>query len=118
MNKLMVISFIVSVIYLLFIIAQVRKKRLNEAYSLVWIVAGIIIVIFSIFPHLLQLVSDTIGIYYAPTTLFLILIFFILILLLQFSIITSKKNQQIRKMAQEIALLSKKINDFAEKINK
>lgn len=118
MNKLMIILLIISLLFLIFIFVQVRKKRLNEAYSLVWICAGIVIVIISIFPNILQLVSNIIGIYYAPTTLFLILIFFILLLLLQFSIITSKKNQQIRKLAQEIALLSKKVNDLAEKSEK
>jgi hypothetical protein len=109
MNRITTISVIVSIIFLIFVLQQVRKKRLSEAYSLLWIFAAVILIILAMFPSLLSLISNFLGIYYAPATLFLILILCILLILLQFSILLTIRSRQIKKIAQEVALLKNEL---------
>ena len=113
MNRITIISVIVSIIFLLFVLQQVRKKRLSEAYSLLWIFASVILIILAVFPSLLGLLSKFIGIYYAPATLFLILIVFILLILLQFSILLTIRSRQTKKIAQELALLKNEMEKLS-----
>ena len=113
MNKITIISIIISIIFLIFILQQVRKKRLSEAYSLLWIFTGAIFIIIAACPSLLGLISSLIGIQYSPATLFLVLIIGILLILLQFSILFTMRSIQIKKIAQEVALLKNELEKLS-----
>lgn len=109
MNRINIISVVVSVIFLIFVIYQVRKKRLSEAYSLLWIFAGIVFILISAFPFLLNFLSELIGVYYPPATLFLALIVSIILISFQFSILLTIRSNQTRKLSQEVALLKNRL---------
>jgi len=116
MNKITIISIIVSIIFLVFVLQQVRKKRLSEAYSLLWIFTGVILIVIAAFPSLLEFVSSLIGIQYPPATLFLILVVSILLILLQFSILITVRSKQTKKIAQEMALLKNELEKLSTKL--
>lgn len=111
MGRIEIISVVVSVIFLLFILEQVRKKRLQEAYSLLWVVMGVFFVLLSLFVPLLVWFSKLIGIYYAPAALLLFLVFTLILICTQFSIVISKHSSQIKTLTQELALLKNKTKD-------
>ncbi len=113
MNRVTVISSIVSIIFFIFILQQVRRKRLSEAYSLLWVFGAVILTVLAMFPGLLGLLSNFIGIYYAPATLFLVLIVCILLILLQFSILLTVRSRQTKKIAQEVALLKNELEKLS-----
>lgn len=115
MQKITLISLIVSILFLSFIIQQVRKKNLSEAYSLLWIATAVIMILITAWPKLLGWTAKIIGIYYTPAALFLVIIFFILIILLQYSILITKKSNQIKKITQELALFK---NEYEQLKNK
>ena len=115
MNRINIVSIIVSLGFLLFVIQQVRKKRLSEAYSLLWVGTGIIFITVSAWPQLLGYLSTLVGIQYAPATLFLILLICMLLLCLQFSILLTMRSRQTKRLAQEIALLKNKLEVLDKK---
>ena len=108
MGRIEIISVIVSVVFLLFILEQVRKKKLHEAYSLLWIGMGIIFIIFSIFFPLLGWFANLMGIYYSPAALLLFLTVTLVLICTQFSMVISKHSSQIKTLTQELALLKNK----------
>ena len=105
MTRITILSVLVSAALLLYILEMVRRRRLREEYSILWLAGGVILLIFSLKKGWLDWASDAVGIYYPPSFLFLIGMFFILLILIHFSITISKLYQMNKKMAQEIAHL-------------
>jgi len=87
------------------IVALIRKRRLAEEYSLLWLLVGMAFLAISFFRSLIEDIANFLGIDYGPSAIFLIAIFFIMWLLLRFSLIVSDLAKQSRTLAQEIALL-------------
>ena len=112
MNRINIVSIIISLGFLLFVIQQVRKKRLSEAYSLLWVGTGIVFITVSAWPQLLGHISNFIGIQYPPATLFLLLIVCMLLLCFQFSILLTVRSKQTKRLTQEIALLKNKLENL------
>lgn len=108
-NRLQIVTVVGSIFFLLFILEAVRRQRLKEAYSLLWLIMGTAFLVIGSWHQGLGVISNIIGIYYAPATLFLILIVTILLILIQFSIVLSKRAEQIKDLTQELALLSQKV---------
>jgi hypothetical protein len=100
-------SIIISITLLLLIVTLIRKKKLEMAYSWVWLFIGISMVMVVVFYDVLVELSNLIGSMTPTTTLFLFAILVIMLLCLQFSIVTSQHKFQIRKLAQELAMLTR-----------
>jgi hypothetical protein len=105
LNRISIIAVLASSILLLYILEMVRRRKLREEYSILWLAGGMIMLVFSLKKDWLKWVSDAAGIYYPPSFLFLIGILFILLILIHFSITISRLYQMNKKMAQEMALL-------------
>lgn len=105
MTKITILSVLVSAALLFYILEMVRRRRLREEYSILWLAGSVIILVFSLKRDWLEWASNKAGIFYPPSFLFLIGMLFILLILIHFSIIISKLYQMNKKMAQELALL-------------
>ena len=114
MSRITVLSVLASVVLLLYILEMVRRRKLREEYSILWLAGGAVLLVFSLRRDWLEWASNAAGIYYPPSFLFLIGIFFILLILIHFSITISKLYQMNKKMAQELALM-KREEDSGEK---
>jgi len=100
----------VSGIVLILVVELIRRGRLKERYALLWLLASGILLILST-TNILENVSHLIGIYYPPSTLFLIAFLFLLLITLHFSVVISGLSEQNKRMAQEIALLRRDMED-------
>jgi hypothetical protein len=94
-----------SVVMLFYILEMVRRRRLQEEYSILWLAGSVVILVLSLKRDWLEGISRVFGVVYPPSLLFVVAIFFILLILIHFSITVSKLYQMNKKMAQEIALL-------------
>jgi hypothetical protein len=104
-SRVTVLSICFSAALLLYILEMVRRRRLREEYSILWLAGSMAILVLSIKQDWLFRISQAVGIAYPPSFLFLVGILFILLILIHFSIAISKLHQMNKKMAQEIALL-------------
>ena len=103
-----IFSIIFSTIFILFLLNLVRKDKLDEKYSILWLFFAIIILIVSIFPSLIIKIAEIFNVYYPPT---LLLLFAILILgtyIVHITIVITKQNKMIIKLTQELAILNEK----------
>lgn len=113
------IFFIIAVmIYLIIIIDLLRKKKLNLRYSLLWLICGSLLLVITVFPKIMYLISDFIGIKTPINTALIIAGMFIVMILITITSIVSKLNNTTRVLTQELALLKKKIEDIYEDENK
>lgn len=110
MNRLAVLSVIASAVFLLCILELVRRRRLREEYSILWLFGSIIVLVLSVKQDWLNWISDLAGISYPPSFLFLVGMFFIVMILVHFSIVISKLMKMNKRLTQEIALLKSSLS--------
>ena len=105
MNRVTLFAIGASSGLLLYILEMVRRRKLREEYSILWLFGSTFILVLSLKQDWLIGIAHAVGIVYPPSFLFLVGILFILLILIHFSIAISKLHQMNKKMAQEIALL-------------
>jgi hypothetical protein len=105
MEKIQIISIIGSILFLFFIFELIKRRLIKEAYSILWLFFGILFLFISLWKNGVDWFAKIVGIYYPPAMLLLFLILAVIFVLIQFSVVVSKQADQIRKLAQELALL-------------
>jgi hypothetical protein len=105
MSRITILAICSSAALLLYILEMVRRRRLQEEYSILWLVGSVVILVLSIKRAWLEWIARAAGIAYPPSFLFLVGILFILLILIHFSITISRLYQMNKKMAQDLALL-------------
>jgi hypothetical protein len=101
---------------LLFLVLElIRRGRLKERYSLLWLFSSVVLLILSLSRSLLEFFSQLIGIYYAPSLLFLIAFVFLLLITLHFSAVISGLSDKNKRLAQELALLKQEMELLSKK---
>src|SRR6185369_8693718 len=103
--KQQIFSILISVIVFILTIDLVRKKRLKEEYSLLWLATSSAMIILILQYDWLLALTRLIGAVLPTTTLFLGSILFLVLLSVQFSIKISKLSDQVKDLVQENALL-------------
>ncbi len=94
-----------SAAMLLFVLELVRRRRLREEYSLLWLATAVVLIVLSASRPLLDALATAIGIFYPPSALFLVALGFMLFILLHFSTVLTRLAQENKDIAQQIALL-------------
>jgi hypothetical protein len=103
------VSIVVSAGLLVTIVELVRRRRLSEEYSLIWIVCAVALFALSLWRNVLDLAASALGVHYPPAVLLLVLTFFVVIVSLYFSVVVSRHRQDIEKLVEEVALLDEQI---------
>lgn len=103
--RIQILSIIGSVLLILFIVELIRRKRLREEFSILWLAMGFVFLGVAMFRNLLDRFSFMIGISYPPTALFLILIIGLMLILMHFSVAISELKEANKKLVQEIGLM-------------
>jgi hypothetical protein len=107
---------IVAVVICLLIFELVRRKRLMERYAILWLVAGITLLVLALWKGLLTTLSHAVGIYYPPAALFAVGFLFVLVMLVHFSLTVSRLSDENKVLAQRLALLQQRLEqDSGEK---
>ena len=100
-----IFSILMSLCILAGIIELVRRRKLKEEYSFLWLVTGILLLLLTIKYEILVKITHFIGAVLPTTTLFLFGILFLMLLCLHFSLKLSAFSTQIKNLAQKIAIL-------------
>lgn len=107
--KIQALSIIGSLIFLALIARLVLKGKLREEYSIIWILCTLGLIVFSIWRNGLEILANALGVYYAPSLIFLFGFFAIIIFLVHLSVVNSKQQKNIKELAQELALLKEEL---------
>jgi hypothetical protein len=106
-----------SIILLITTFEMIRKGKLREEYSILWLFTGLIILIFSLWPKffLSQFFTRITGLYYL-STIVMISFFFLLLIVLHFSVVISKLTDQNKDLAQRHALLELEFKELKKRL--
>lgn len=100
-----ILAAVFGIALLVVIVELVRRRRLKEEYSLLWIVAGLAVAAVGLNYRLLEGITQLIGAGWTSSTLFFFGIFFLMALALQFSVKISSLETRVKNLTQELALL-------------
>jgi hypothetical protein len=111
-----IIMILGPVLMLVIVLELVRRRRLREDYSLLWLITFGVLVILSLFRNsLLEAVASMMGIAYPPTALFVIGFGLMLLVMIQFSVVITRLTRENKEAAQHIALLSTRVRELERK---
>ena len=110
-----IVGAIASVLLIVVIIELIRSRRLRERYALLWLLTGLVLLVFSVWRDGLNTIAGWAGVTgYPPAVLFALGLLFVLLVLLHFSTVVSRLADQNARLAQRLALLEHELAERDE----
>lgn len=113
-GRLQIIVAIADILAVLYIGNLVRIRRLELKYALIWFLVGILLLIFDLVPILLDIVTFAMGIAVPSNMLMLLGFGFVLMIIFSQTVVISNLTLRIKKLTQELAMVSKQVDDLLE----
>ena len=113
-DRIQIVALTVSVVLLVAVLELVRRRKLAEEYSFLWIASSLALLAVSIRREILHAAARWLGVYYPPILLVMLLIVIVFVASLWFSVIVSRQRQQIERLIEETAILSAELRELRE----
>ena len=101
----------VLILGLLKILGLIKKNKLELKYALSWLFLELGILIITLIPNLLNVISKVLGIYNEINMLFFLGFCFSLLIIFVLTVAISRVSIRMKQLTQELALYEKKVND-------
>ncbi len=100
-----VFAIVASFLIMAVVVELVRRRKLGEEYSWLWLLTGATIIVLVIWYDLLVSLTRLIGAIAPTTTLFIFGLLFLMLISLHYSIQISKLSHRVKEMGQQLAIL-------------
>lgn len=114
-HTLQVTLSIAVICYFIIILYYLKRKMLELKYTLIWLVAGLIMGIMIYFPELLVWFVRVLGIESNMNGLYVLCIAFMMMILMTLTSIVSRQQLKIRILIQELSMMEKRIRELESK---
>lgn len=104
------LGILASIFTLFVVIDLLRRRRLRERHAVWWLLAGSVSLLLSIFPQLMVILSEFIGIEIPSNLIFFLGIVVLFMVCLQQSAELTKLEENQRTFAEEIAKINYKLD--------
>ncbi|MCP1225887.1 DUF2304 domain-containing protein [Sebaldella sp. S0638] len=109
--RLKILLIMIALFALIFIFNLIRKKVVDLKHVLMWIFTASMILIFSLFPSLIGIISKLLGIKEEVNSLFFLNGVLLIMTVFSLSIVQSKNSRKLKKCIQELTLLKKELEE-------
>jgi hypothetical protein len=99
----------VAVVIALVVVYYIRRWRLREEYSLLWLLLSAALIVLTIDQGLMEWAADRLDVSYSPAVLFFLALAFVAVMLFHYSLEISRLSDQNKMLAQEMSLLQAKL---------
>ena len=106
--------FLGAAVFLAAILWLLKKGRLTVRYSIIWLMAGGALLLFAAFPYIVLVLRDWLNMEMPVNVVFTLVLAFVLLLLLSLSTIVSGFAEKLKRLAQENALLEKRVRELEQ----
>ena len=107
-----------AIVMLVVVVAMLLTRRLREKYAALWIVISLAILVLGIFPQLLQAMTSLFGVVLPANLLFALAILLLLGVALHLSWELSQAEEEIRRTAEEIAILRADHDELSQRMSR
>lgn len=112
LSRTQVIAAIGAVLLALFVLDLVRRRRLSEEYSLLWVVATAVMAVLGFTTPLLKFLTHALGMMYESSTVFGVGLAFAIVMLLYLSVKMSRLSQDHLALTRELAMLRNELEQL------
>ena len=109
------VALCVSIGLMLLIIELVRRRKLREEYSWLWILTVSTILVLTVWFDLLRWITFLIGAIIPSSTIFMLAFLFLIFISLHFSVVISKLTNRNIELSQRYALLELDLNELKKR---
>ncbi|MFL6119621.1 DUF2304 domain-containing protein [Actinophytocola sp.] len=104
-NSTYLVALIGSVLVLAGIIELLRRRQLSEKYAVLWLMVGLLLLVFTVFPRLTLSLARGLGVAVPTNLMFFVGIVFLVGVVLHLSWEVSRLENETRKLAEDLAIL-------------
>ena len=110
--------FLIACVAIFFIVLlrYLIKRKLNLKYSLIWILASMVMLIGVIFPQIIIYLCSLVGIQSPANAAFFVAIMFLFILVMMLTAIVSHMNLRVYRNTQTQAILEKRVRELETRL--
>ena len=105
MYTLQIVIAAILLIWLIVIVGNIKKKKIDLRYALAWIALIFVGIILDFFPGILGALADLIGIEVPSNMIFMAAIILLLVLVYSLTATVSRLSDRVKKLTQELAIL-------------
>ena len=98
------VLIIVSILLTFFVLRKIRQSKVKIEDSIFWVMFALMMVVFSIFPGLADILSDFVGTYSTSNFIFMFVIFILLVKVFFLSLKISQLESRVTELIQQMAL--------------
>jgi len=109
--KIFVIMLSIGLVIVIF--ELVRRRKLREEYSWLWMLTGAVVFVLAIWRSLLLYITHLIGAALPTSTIFFFGVFFLILINLYISVKLSTVTDRLNKVVQELALLRDRVENHS-----
>ena len=109
------LTLIIAFGILLLIIELVRRRKLREEYSWLWLLTGFVIVLLVLWDGLLKFIAYLTGIIAPQSIVFFFGLMFLMLINVHYSVKISELSNQVKNLAQELAILMGEVEEARQK---
>ena len=102
-----IILIVVSLLTTFYILKKIRQSKLQIEYAIFWILFACVLIVFSLFPWLVTMLTRLIGMQLPVNFIFLFFIFVLLVKMFLMTIELSALENKVKDLTQELALAEK-----------
>ncbi len=103
-----------AIALLIFVLELVRRRRLKEEYSWLWLFAAATYLLIALWPGFYTRVADFIGATNAPLAFTFLGLFFLATISIQYAVQLSRLTTQNKDLAQQLAILHGELSKITE----
>jgi hypothetical protein len=104
-----VVALVVALLLFLGVFEAVRRRRISEALTPIWVSCAFGVLVLAVEPRLLESLTRLIGAWTLSSTVFFFGLLFLVALSLVYAVVLTRLGRQVTRLAQEVALLRERV---------
>ena len=106
------IVFLISLVWLLFVLRMVKNRKIWERYAILWVALGFAVCLMPVIVGETDRILTTLGVAHPPSFYFLIGLLGILLIILQCTVEITTLVRQSRDAVQDLAILRERVRNL------
>lgn len=110
-------AVLTGIILIVIIFNLMVNKKMSESQSVLWLLIGIVTIIIGLFPRIINITANKLGVWYPPSLIFVIAYVGLLFIVFKTTVMTSVQTSQINELFMEVILIKEENEKLKKELN-
>lgn len=111
-DKFQAFMILGALVLLVIIFVLLKHGKMTVKYSLLWLCLSLVLLVFALFPYVVYVLRDLMGVEMPVNLVFMLMFCFVLLVLLSLSIAISQLAEKSKRLTQANAILEKRVREL------